>query len=743
MKVQSRILREGIIGKDIFSIKRKRDKTLETPKRYKSRIPRASGLPSGDFLKIIGDIPSSNLRVINKSMARVETCGIHGPKLIFRNSWSFQLPAYNSSNNEFVKISGAEPGRQFRLDVDAERGYFDEDHSVDIPTKFVTPLRAVKIENNGNESWSLEEIHVSTIRDKIKLFRQRNPHKPAVENEDELELVREVMHDECPYITVRGFTCGYYTTDLFGDNSQMIFVRTQDVKGDLARKKRIVTQNWSLDLSRHPGIQSSARTPRPEFMQAFSSNFVDPTRLDDPIKDVGIYTDSGVPSKIHDARSSRNTWWFDLPVFDVLGNRLPEGIKPNEEFDIFKIINQKAYISSDLIMWIPTRFVPAMMLHGAEGRLRTTRPQVTVYILKDEQSTRIETDADVRVFCEMQIGEVAIKGRASHYVSFADGNRTLFLHASDLEGSLLLNEWYGFVECCFFYHRAESIYVGPTEEDDDDPFGIIDRWANPDPDPDPDPDRASRVCFQPSREPAQDEITVQDLIKFDRSNERYAPYVQSILDNIVSDSYCPRPGLYMGKEIEALAAKLTKIFRTIYLSEVICASRGNALLPHPVQVLSVLRLADEVLNGTARGAIAQIETGEGKSFIIAALSILLVLCGRKVDISTSNMELASRDEKEQKMYYNLFGIASDILYSTNTECAYVEHPPGPGHGSTEICEYSLDSLDAPIVYSTHTNYEFLHLRSLFYNTPFRERPYDVAIVDEADFALLDGARFRR
>jgi hypothetical protein len=150
-------------------------------------------------------------------------------------------------------------------------------------------------------------------------------------------------------------------------------------------------------------------------------------------------------------------------------------------------------------------------------------------------------------------------------------------------------------------------------------------------------------------------------------------------------------------------------------------------------------MADELLNGSARGAIAQIKTGEGKTFIIAVLSILLVQCGRLVDISTSNMELASRDQKSQKKYYDLFGIASDILYSTETECAYVDYPPGPGQGSTDDCEYSLNSLNAPIVYSTHTNYEWLYLRALFRNKPFRTRRYDIAIVDEADHALLDGA----
>jgi hypothetical protein len=386
-----------------------------------------------------------------------------------------------------------------------------------------------------------------------------------------------------------------------------------------------------------------------------------------------------------------------------------------------------------------------MMLHGAEGKLRTRRQEITLYALRDWNKSRIETDADLQVVGQLHIREIPIKGRASHYVSFAYDNQAVFVDVSDIENPWILNDWYGFAECCFLYHRPEEVCDDPSEDDDDDdPIDIIYPWTDPDPDPMPvpvpDPVPASIARFQPSRKSAHEETTVQDLANYDESNMLYAPYVTFILQNILTGSYALPARVFEGRWIEPLAVKLATIFRKVYLSAAIRAERGKAMCPHPVQVLSVLRLADEVLNGPARGAIAEIKTGEGKSFIIAALSILLVLCGRKVDIATSNMELASRDQKEQKKYYDLFGIASDILFCTKTECAYVDSPPEPGRGSNDICEYSLDSLDAPIVYSTHTNYEWLYLRALFYNTPFRKRPYDIVIVDEADCALLDGAR---
>ena len=80
------------------------------------------------------------------------------------------------------------------------------------------------------------------------------------------------------------------------------------------------------------------------------------------------------------------------------------------------------------------------------------------------------------------------------------------------------------------------------------------------------------------------------------------------------------------------------------------------MIPHLVQLIRIIRIYDEILNG--KGAIAQVKTGEGKSFIISLIAIVLVLHGRKIDIVTSNLELAIRDEKDQRDYYKLFNIQS-------------------------------------------------------------------------------------
>ena len=64
------------------------------------------------------------------------------------------------------------------------------------------------------------------------------------------------------------------------------------------------------------------------------------------------------------------------------------------------------------------------------------------------------------------------------------------------------------------------------------------------------------------------------------------------------------------------------------------------MIPHPVQCFSMLRMLDEILVKNLKGVLAEIQTGEGKSFIIAVIAIALAKKERKVDIVTSTLELA-------------------------------------------------------------------------------------------------------
>jgi len=163
------------------------------------------------------------------------------------------------------------------------------------------------------------------------------------------------------------------------------------------------------------------------------------------------------------------------------------------------------------------------------------------------------------------------------------------------------------------------------------------------------------------------------------------------------------------------------------------------MIPHPVQVITILRICDEILSG--RGAIAQVKTGEGKSFIISVIAIVLAMHGRLIDIVTSNLELAIRDEKDQRDYYKLFNIKSGVLCRKDGDKDFLNLMKSQiiarDNGKNDESDYNTDVFGKEIVYSTNYNFQFAYLHSLFSNKPLRNRPYDVVIVDEVDNMFLD------
>jgi len=133
-----------------------------------------------------------------------------------------------------------------------------------------------------------------------------------------------------------------------------------------------------------------------------------------------------------------------------------------------------------------------------------------------------------------------------------------------------------------------------------------------------------------------------------------------------------------------------------------------------------------------KGKLAQIKTGEGKSLIIAMLSLANALIGNFVDVITSTHYLAERDQKKFKKLYDKFGITSSNIIKNNP---------------------SKSDYNAIILYGTNTDFEFSLLKEGIYNhkkmytVPLNsndnsliKRTFDVAIVDECDNLFLDTAR---
>ncbi|MDR1467315.1 MAG: hypothetical protein LBI55_02710 [Oscillospiraceae bacterium] len=243
-------------------------------------------------------------------------------------------------------------------------------------------------------------------------------------------------------------------------------------------------------------------------------------------------------------------------------------------------------------------------------------------------------------------------------------------------------------------------------------------------------------------------VTVEDLIDFDSENARYAPYISKILRDSTDPNFSPSITENLvdkdSVNFDVISEKLSKIFNTIYFSQRVRDAKNTEMKPNAVQILAALRLADEVLCGKKRGAIGEIKTGEGKSFIIAVEAILLCEFGKKVDIATTNTELALRDYEDQKVFYEIFNVSSGVLLNKQQDKNFIkqevsEQINSSGNSINNDDQFSTEALDCQVVYSTNCNFEWLYLKSLFSKDNLRNRPYDVMIVDEADNILLDQA----
>lgn len=222
------------------------------------------------------------------------------------------------------------------------------------------------------------------------------------------------------------------------------------------------------------------------------------------------------------------------------------------------------------------------------------------------------------------------------------------------------------------------------------------------------------------------ERTVEDLVAYDQSNGLYSPLIIQIL-NSINNRTNKTPN---GNGIQGISYQLTNICLAI------CSKKNFQFKPRPVQLLAILRLANAALNSDNKGSIGEIKTGEGKSFIVSTLAILLCKYGKKVDIVTSNIELAARDQNDQEDNFNLFGISSGVLFKEE-EKEYLK-----GNSSYNLSMengYDLKVFNNQIVYSTNSNFEFVYLESMFVSKPYRpyDRKYDVVIVDEVDNMFID------
>jgi len=146
------------------------------------------------------------------------------------------------------------------------------------------------------------------------------------------------------------------------------------------------------------------------------------------------------------------------------------------------------------------------------------------------------------------------------------------------------------------------------------------------------------------------------------------------------------------------------------------AWRATGLAAHDVQMVAGLAMA--------AGKVAELPTGEGKTLAAVFTASLFALTGRTVHVLTFNDYLARRDAAWMGPIYHLLGLSVGVVQEGMDKQA-------------KKCAYAR-----AVVYATakEAGFDYLRDRLAYEPTELVHRPFDVAIVDEADSILIDEAR---
>jgi len=164
-----------------------------------------------------------------------------------------------------------------------------------------------------------------------------------------------------------------------------------------------------------------------------------------------------------------------------------------------------------------------------------------------------------------------------------------------------------------------------------------------------------------------------------------------------------------GNDVHAIRTDLVALIREV-------ASRTIGLRPFDEQIVAALALD--------RGAIVEMQTGEGKTLAAVIPVSLAAMAGSGAHVLTFNDYLARRDAEWMRPIYEWFGLS----------VAFVQQAMTPGERRSA---YASD-----VTYVTAKEAGFDHLRDHLARRPsdLVHRPFHFALVDEADSLLIDEAR---
>ena len=144
--------------------------------------------------------------------------------------------------------------------------------------------------------------------------------------------------------------------------------------------------------------------------------------------------------------------------------------------------------------------------------------------------------------------------------------------------------------------------------------------------------------------------------------------------------------------------------------------RVIAIKPYPVQIVGGIILH--------QGRIAEMKTGEGKTFVAALPSYLNALTGKGVHVVTVNDYLAKRDSEQIGRVHRFLGLTVGLIIHEKTNAERRK-------------SYACD-----ITYGTNNEFGFDYLRDnmVVRKQDLVQREHNFAIVDEVDSILIDEAR---
>jgi preprotein translocase subunit SecA len=221
----------------------------------------------------------------------------------------------------------------------------------------------------------------------------------------------------------------------------------------------------------------------------------------------------------------------------------------------------------------------------------------------------------------------------------------------------------------------------------------------------------------PSEEPSDDELTHPDL-------ERRRELAK----------------LRRKRDIDALQVALDEVLPDVF------AMARQAMR----RTLGMRHFDEQLVGGVVlhQGKIAEMKTGEGKTFVPTLAAALNALAGRGVHVVTVNDYLARRDPQWMGAVYHFLGLSVGMILGQQSDGGAQSYVYEPGYPTNDERLVNLrpcpraEAYAADITYGTNNEFGFDYLRDNMVTDLAervqRERYY--GIVDEVDNILIDEAR---